>query len=204
MKPEHDKLNMGCGYRKLEGYWNVDRDDTCHPDEVLDFNQLPWPYEDNSFTKIQASLVLQYLSPDNEIFMSIIKEMARISSNQAEWIIAVPHHRCDFAYDDFMQTRRITAKGFELFDQKKNFETVAKKTGHSTYGFANAIDLELTDMQHNLVPYWKQQLENGMIGQSAMEVEAMTKNNVIDVVTLILKVHKPGRFQDWIPSQKKS
>jgi len=34
MTPEHTKLNMGCGFKKLNDHWNVDIEPTCNPDEV--------------------------------------------------------------------------------------------------------------------------------------------------------------------------
>jgi hypothetical protein len=202
MKPEHKKLNLGCGFRKMEDHWNIDKDPSCNPDEVIDLNQTPWPYEDDFFEKIQANMILQYLSPDNDVFLSVIKEMYRVSANQAQWIITLPHINCELAYDDFLQTRRFTTRSFLTFDQKKNFESVAKKTGENVLGFSSGVDIEITDMNSALVKYWQQQLESGMIGQAAFEIDTMTKNNVIESVTLFFKVHKPGRFQDWIPKPK--
>jgi hypothetical protein len=54
MEPEHTKLNMGCGFKKLNDHWNVDVEPKCNPDQVLDFEVTPWPYEDNFFDKINA------------------------------------------------------------------------------------------------------------------------------------------------------
>jgi hypothetical protein len=203
MKPEHQKLNLGCGYRKLEGFWNVDIDPVCNPDEVIDLEVLPWPYEDDFFTKIQANLVLEYLAPDNRLFMKIIQEMYRVSAPKAEWVISMPHHRCDMAYDDFMQVRRLTPRSFSFFDQKRNFEVTAKKVGESTYGMRYNVDLEIADVNFGMIPYWKQKQEAGLIGSAMMEEYLMTKNNVADVVNLFLKVHKPGRFMDWNPAAKR-
>ena len=36
MIPEHKKLNMGCGFKKLNDHWNVDVSPKCNPDEVLE------------------------------------------------------------------------------------------------------------------------------------------------------------------------
>ena len=52
MTPEHTKLNMGCGFKKLNDHWNVDVESKCNPDEVLDFEVTPWPYEYNFFDRM--------------------------------------------------------------------------------------------------------------------------------------------------------
>ena len=37
------KFNMGCGFKKLEGYVNVDKYPECSPDMQFDLEVLPWP-----------------------------------------------------------------------------------------------------------------------------------------------------------------
>jgi hypothetical protein len=99
--PNHDKegkkLNLGCGFMKLEGYLNVDGSDICEPDMKVDLNQLPWPFEDDEFQHIVAKDVLEHLGNDKVSLVDIIKEMHRVSENGAVWEVAVPHHRCDHA-----------------------------------------------------------------------------------------------------------
>ena len=41
MMPESNKLNMGCGFKKLDDHWNVDIEPKCNPDQVLDFEKFP-------------------------------------------------------------------------------------------------------------------------------------------------------------------
>ena len=71
MTPENKKLNMGCGFKKLNDHWNVDVEAKCNPDEVLDFETTPWPYEDNFFEKITADNILEHLGQDPKVFFSI-------------------------------------------------------------------------------------------------------------------------------------
>lgn len=201
--PELTKLNMGCGFKKLDDHWNVDIEPKCNPDQVLDFEVTPWPYEDNFFEKITADNVLEHLGQDPKVFTNIIKEMYRVSKDGAEWVIQVPHHRCDLFWDDYTHVRPLSAKTFRMFDQKFNFETVAKKLSESTYGFYHGIDLEVTDATYNIIGYWLQQQQEGMIGPRELDMKLNTMSNVCESVNIFIKIHKPGRFEDWFKKNKK-
>ena len=197
MTPEHTKLNMGCGFKKLNDHWNVDIFEKCNPDEVLDFEVTPWPYEDNFFDKITADNILEHLGQDPKVFTNIIKEMYRVSKDGAEWFINVPHHRCDLYWDDYTHVRPISAKTFRMFDQKVNFESIAKKLSDSTFGLYHGVDLEVYDTTYNMVGYWLQQQQDGMLAPKQMDINLNTMANVAESINIFIRVHKPGRFEDW-------
>jgi predicted SAM-dependent methyltransferase len=198
MKVESTKLNIGCGYRKLNDHWNVDSESKCNPDQVMDLETTPWPYEDDSFERITAHHILEHLGQDPKVFLSILKEMYRVSSDGAEWHIAVPHHRCDIAWDDFTHVRMITAKTFKMFDQKHNYEIIERGFGESTFGIHNNMDLEVVDVNYDIVSFWKQQLDEEMLGNAELNIKLNTLSNVAETVSIFIKVHKPGRFQHLI------
>ena len=197
MTPENKKLNMGCGFKKLNDHWNVDVESKCNPDQVLDFEITPWPYEDNFFEKITADNILEHVGQDPKVFTNVIKEMYRVSADQAEWFINVPHHRCDLFWDDYTHVRALTAKTFRMFDQKVNFESIAKKLSDSTFGLYHDVDLEVYDVTYNMVGYWLQQQQDGMLAPKQMDINLNTMANVAESVNIFIKVHKPGRFVDW-------
>jgi predicted SAM-dependent methyltransferase len=198
IKPEHSKLNMGCGFKKLTDHWNVDVSNKCNPDQVLDFETTPWPYEDDTFDKITADNVLEHLGQDPKVFTNIIKEMYRVSKNGAEWYICVPHFRCDLFWDDYTHVRVLTPKTFKMFDQKFNYETIQKRMSESTFGIYHNVDLELTDAKYNIINVWKDQVENGMIGPRELDMKLNTLANVCESIVMNIKVHKPGRFEHLI------
>lgn len=203
MTPEHTKLNMGCGFKKLNDHWNVDVEAKCNPDEVLDFEKTPWPYEDNFFDKITADNILEHLGQDPKVFTNIIKEMYRVSKDGAEWYINVPHHRCDLYWDDYTHVRVLTPKTFRMFDQKVNFESIAKKLSDSTFGLYHNVDLEVYDVTYNMIGYWLQQQQEGMLGPKQMDINLNTMSNVAESVNIFIRVHKPGRFEDWLKTNQK-
>jgi predicted SAM-dependent methyltransferase len=198
MTPELTKLNMGCGFKKLIDHWNVDIESKCNPDQVVDLEQTPWPYEDNFFDRITADNILEHLGQNPRVFTNIIKEMYRVSQNQAEWFIKVPHHRCDLFWDDYTHVRPLTAKTFRMFDQQFNFDTIKRNLSESTYGIYHSVDLEIYDVTYNIIDYWRAQQEQGLLGHKQLDLNLNTMSNVCETVNIFIKVHKPGRCETLI------
>jgi hypothetical protein len=198
--PEHKKLNMGCGFKKLFDHWNVDFEAKCNPDQVLDLEETPWPYEDDFFEKITADNILEHLGQSPRKFTSIIKEMYRVSRDQAEWYINVPHHRCDLHWDDYTHVRVLTPKTFRMFDQSANIDSIRRGLSDSTFGIMHDVDLEVYDVTYNLVGYWKDLLQEGMLGGKQLDINLNTMSNVCESVNIFIRVHKPGRFKDYLSS----
>ena len=204
MIPELNKLNMGCGFKKLNDHWNVDIEPKCNPDQVLDFEITPWPYEDNFFNKITCDNILEHLGQNPKTFTNVLKEMYRVSQDKAEWFICFPHHRCDLFWDDYTHVRPLSAKLFKMFDQQFNFNTIERGLSESTFGIYHSIDLEIFDVSYNVIPYWKNQVEQGLIGQTQLDINLNTMSNVCETVNVFIRVHKPGRCEELIgKSQKK-
>jgi predicted SAM-dependent methyltransferase len=198
MTPESRKLNMGCGFKKLFDHWNVDIEPKCNPDQVLDFEQTPWPYENDFFARITCDNILEHLGQNPKVFTNVIKEMYRVSQDKAEWYIRVPHHRCDLFWDDYTHVRPLSAKTFKMFDQKFNFESIQRGLSESTYGLYHSVDLELYDATYDIIPYWRAQQEQGMIGHKELDIKLNTLANVCETVNIFIRVHKPGRCENLI------
>lgn len=59
------KLNLGCGFKRIPGYLNVDSVPDCNPDQVVDLEKFPWPWADNSVDDVQLIHVLERLGRDH-------------------------------------------------------------------------------------------------------------------------------------------
>lgn len=194
MIPEVNKLNLGCGFKKLSDHWNVDIEAKCNPDEVLDLEVTPWPYPDNFFERITADNILEHLGQDPKVFTKVLKEMYRVSQPNAEWFIQYPHHRSDLFWDDYTHVRPLTEKMFRMFDQKFNESTIKRRLSESTFGIYHDIDIEIVDINYNLVNYWVNQRDEGFIGHQQLNVNLNTLSNVCESVSIFIRVHKPGRY----------
>ncbi len=56
------KLHLGCGGRYLEGFLNVDADQSVRADVYADLNRLPWPIASDSMDEIVCNQVFEHLS----------------------------------------------------------------------------------------------------------------------------------------------
>lgn len=196
--PSHDKvpkkLNMGCGFMKLDGYLNIDNSDICQPDMKVDLNQLPWPFEDDEFQHIVAKDILEHLDSDKVPITDIFKEMYRVSENGAVWEIQVPHHRSDHMWDDPTHKRPITPGTIRLFDQKSLIEGFKIGRSDSPLAFEVGIDLDLCEVKYGYVGAWMDMLREKQITPEQLEFALHTQNNVAESTVMLIQVHKPGRY----------
>jgi len=83
------KLNLGCGYNKLEGYVNVDNDENCKPDVLADLEER-LPFEDNSVDEIILNHVLEHLGQSTKVYFNVWKELYRVLKDGGLILITVP------------------------------------------------------------------------------------------------------------------
>jgi predicted SAM-dependent methyltransferase len=187
------RLNLGCGLKKIDGFVNVDISPTVKPDQIVDLNQFPWPFEDNEFDHIVAKDIIEHLGETSKDFISAIKEMYRISHNGAIWEVQAPHWRCDIAIDDPDHKRLITMGMFNLFNKRMILEKLRDGGSDSALAFDHDVDIEIADMQFDYTPPWEERLRKREITQEELNYALNHFNNVALSVKYLIQVHKPGR-----------
>lgn len=80
------KLHLGCGNTRKDGFENVDYRETPATDTVVDLNEYPWPWPDNSVTEIVAEHVFEHL----ECVESALRECARVLVSGGRLRVAWP------------------------------------------------------------------------------------------------------------------
>lgn len=88
------KLNLGCGLKKLENYLNVDNRESCRPNFVHDLNVFPYPWSDNSFSEIILDHVIEHLNDP----LNVLTELHRISAPDGKIIIKCPHFSANWTH----------------------------------------------------------------------------------------------------------
>jgi len=89
-----DKLNLGCGEFRKDGYVNVDYYANAEPDIRHDLNRFPYPFEDDRFALIEADHLLEHLQDP----FRVMRELHRISRRDGLIIIRVPHFSRGFTH----------------------------------------------------------------------------------------------------------
>ncbi len=90
------KLNIGCGQYKKEGYVNLDSYAAFSPDVLWDLEKHPYPFLDNSFDHIEADHVLEHM----QLPFHTLRELHRICKNNGTITIRVPHFSRGFSHPE--------------------------------------------------------------------------------------------------------
>jgi|TARA_B100000315_G_scaffold256942_1_gene304255 SAM-dependent methyltransferase len=184
------RLNLGCGNNKMDGYLNVDSQAACLPDQVVDLETFPWPFDDDSVAEIVMSHVLEHLGETKKVYLSIIKEIYRICQPDAEINITVPHPRHDDFVTDPTHVRPILPQQFHLLSKRLNAEWRDE-------GFANTpladyldVDFEVEDVQWVPADDLVDRLQSGDISSTDLASRAMHEYNILKEIQIQLRVVK--------------
>jgi SAM-dependent methyltransferase len=141
------KLNLGCGQNRLEGYVNTDREPAVAPDVLMDLEEFPWPFDDDSVDVVVANHVLEHVGASADVFIGVMQELYRVCRGGAMVHIAVPHPRHNFFLDDPTHVRPITPQMLQLFSKRNCEQWKALGAANSPLALYAGVDFELREMQ---------------------------------------------------------
>lgn len=184
------KLNLGCGANKKPGYLNVDQFPGCEPDMVLDLEETPWPWEDNSFNEVLLIHVLEHLGANPVVFVNIMKELYRICAPGAVIRVEVPHPRHNSYMTDPTHVRPVLPETLEMFSKTRNREW--QKLGFATtpLGLMHDVDFNLLGVDYDLDHDWKLLMNGGKVTEDEVKLAMRRYNNVVNQITMMLQVVK--------------
>jgi len=186
------KLNLGCGSRKRDGYVNVDMYASCQPDVVLNLEQTPWPWPDDSVDAVELIHVLEHLGQQPSVYLGIMKELWRVCCDGATIHIKVPHPRCDDFWGDPTHVRAVTLDGLALFSQRNCAEYERLGAANTPLGKYLGIDFELAACTMKPKPEWLERLQRGEITEAQLRAAGDGQWNVYAEIELTLNVIKPA------------
>lgn len=136
------KINIGSGYKRYEGFLNIDDDPLCNPDYIvnLDDVNIKLPFEDNTIEEMRAYHIFEHIGDG---FIPLIKELYRVAEHGCILDIHVPHHQHDMWYGDPTHKRFITVASMNLFSKKFNKQELEKWGSSSGMGLKFNIDWEI-------------------------------------------------------------
>jgi len=187
------KLNLGCGFRKLPGWVNVDVSTACAPDQLVDMEQTPWPWPDDSAEQVLLCHVLEHLGETSRRYLAIIQELWRICAPDARVTIVVPHPRHESFLGDPTHVRPITSASLMLFDRERNARWIASGAGNTPLGLILGIDFAVLSTRQRLDARWRARLDSGQLTQEQVAEAARGQANVIQETRIELRAVKPAR-----------
>jgi len=111
---ERIALNLGAGNKIISDA--VNHDLTKHRPEIdiaWDLNNIPWPWEDDTFTYILANAVLEHLEID---LLKSMNECHRILKPNGELTVKLPYWNHEASYEDPTHYWVFSPGVFDLFD----------------------------------------------------------------------------------------
>ena len=184
------RLNLGCGFRKMAGWVNVDKVASSQPDQVVDLESFPWPWRDDEVEEVTLSHVLEHLGAQPDVYIGVMKELWRVCRNGATVNIVVPDPRHDFFIADPTHVRPITAMGLSLFSRKANEHAVKSGWASTPLALYHGVDFELVSQGVVFDEPWSSDVKSGKIGQEALLEAARRYNNVVTEHQFVLRVVK--------------
>lgn len=129
-RPQLDRLNIGCGRKRLPHAVNVDISSSVDPDLVLDLNQIPWPFPAETFGEVFASDVIEHCDD----VIRVMEEVHRVCRDGAIVHITVPHFSCVNAFTDPTHQHFFSSSSFQYVtgEQEFSFYTEARYRNRAT------------------------------------------------------------------------
>ena len=179
------KLNLGCGNKKLDGFLNIDINPNFEPDKVVDLEKGKLPFKDNSIDYVVANYVLEYIGDG---FCNLIKEIYRVCESGATVEIMVTHPRHDDFIDDFNHKRAISLTLLKTLGKKfcswyKDFYS-----GKNGLGDELNVDFEFIAQDYLWDEMYTDLVKNNKL-QDLMEISKRF-NNVIKAIKVKMVVLK--------------
>lgn len=147
MENKVNKINLGGGRNKREGFLNIDILSIPEVDIVADLNKGV-PLQDNSVDEMVALSILEHL--DDTCF--VMEEIYRVCKRDARVTIKVPYFKSTAAFKDPTHKRFFSERTFEYFDRsfiersllpdyhlKCNFKIEKISYNYYTKGFRSKI-----------------------------------------------------------------
>ncbi len=184
------KLNLGSGDKRIPGFLNVDKFDTFKPDIVHDLEKFPYPFLDNEIDEIKLIHVLEHIGQTPDIFINIMKELYRISCDQANIHISVPHPRHDDFLADPTHVRPITTLGLNLFDLDLNKQWQKIGAANTPLAIIHNVNFKIIKNEIILDPKYLKLLDENKITNNELNEIIERYNNVVKQTNYILRVVK--------------
>lgn len=186
-----NRLNLGCGFDKREGFINADSFTECSPDVLMDIESFPWPFEDDQFDYILMKHVLEHVGASFADFRLVMRELYRVLKPGGRVEIHVPDYRHPTYWSDPTHVRPFTLLTFEMMSKKKNDEWIARRANYSMIAYALGVDFEVETGVQVYDPAWLAKEAAGQYTRPQLRELAVTQWGVVKELHVTLVAIKP-------------
>ena len=186
------KLNLGCGYKKIKGFINIDQSEQCEPDLLLNLENTPYPFKSSSVDYIRMDSVLEHFPIPPNNFFRILRELHRIAVNGAILDIFCPHPFHRWQIVDFTHQKSISVEGLQMLDKEFCKELIRKGDAKTPLAIIYDVDFVIESHQDYIDPECKKHITNilGTFDQSKIKSYCFLFNNIIGGQRIKLKARK--------------
>lgn len=109
VSPGASILDVGCGRLKFPGAVGIDRLASTHADVIHDLDDLPYPFDDESFDAVIARHVLEHL----EAPLNVLGELHRLTRPGGIVTIITPHFSSSTSWADPTHRHHFSSRSFD-------------------------------------------------------------------------------------------
>lgn len=151
------KINLGSGFKRYEGFVNLDDDPLVGADYVLNLDDvnIRLPFDDNTVEEIKAEHILEHIGDG---FIPLMKELYRVSEHGCILHIIVPHHQHDVFYGDPTHKRPITVPIMYMFSKKYCEDHIKAYNSSTGMALKYGIDFEMIHFEFEYDDFYKPML----------------------------------------------
>lgn len=184
------KLNIGAGFRRLDGYVSVDSFPGCEPDVLWDLERTPWPFANNSVDEIFAFHVLEHIGQTPATFFAVIREIYRVVRHGGTIAAVVPHPLHRSFISDPTHVRPFTVETFLMFSRANNLKW--QKAGKNVSMLALMLDVNFVPLrvEEFFDDKWKARIQNGEISETEARELGQSRYGVFREIRARLRVDK--------------
>lgn len=158
------KINIGSGYKRFDGFMNVDDDPGVNPDYIVDLNKGVLPFEDNSIDAVIAHHILEHIG-DN--FIPLMIDLYRVCKHGTILDICVPHHFHEVFINDPTHVRAVTVEGMRLFSKKYMDEHIKTMGSSNGMAYKYNVDFEVVWYDYTYDSFYDQMIQSYKARQEA-------------------------------------